>query len=130
MLNVPSVNPVSVSGWMKIVSKTSAEFNTRTGGNPQSYLEGLYQNYMVSRRKDKLSDASIHIEGLWNVTSRCLNGILQLAGVGKELRVVETLGRAVGEVLAWLEDIMCAVMCGYSEVIEMHGKRQLMYQTG
>ncbi|KDQ23598.1 hypothetical protein PLEOSDRAFT_1108088 [Pleurotus ostreatus PC15] len=125
----PNLDPVTVVGWMKLVSKTSAEFDARTGGSPQSYLEGLCQNYMVSRRKDKLSDACIHLEGLRNVTTRCLNGILQLAGVGKELGVVQTLGRAVGQVLAWLEDALCAVMCGYSEVVDMHRTRQLMYQS-
>lgn len=129
MANFPSDDPVTVAGWMKIVSKTSAEFNARTRGSPQSYLEDLCQNYMVSHRKDKLADACIHLEGFRNVTTRCLNGILQLAGVGKELGVVQTLGRAVGEVLAWLEDVMCSVMCGYSEVMDMHRTRQLMYQS-
>ncbi|KAF9496079.1 hypothetical protein BDN71DRAFT_1430572 [Pleurotus eryngii] len=91
-------------------------------------LKHLYQNYMVSHCKDKLSNTTIHLEGLQNITNHCLDGILQLAGVGIELGMVQTLGYAVAKVLAWLENIMCCVMCGYSEVIEMHTMHQLLYQ--
>lgn len=114
---------------MARTAELSAKFAALTKGNTPAFTESLYQNYVVSHRKDKICDASLELEGLVNATTHCLGGILQLAGVGEHLHKVQRLDWSIREGLSWLEDIMCYIMGGYSEVVEMYTKRRLLYQA-
>lgn len=114
---------------MALVSKTSAKFTSITRGSTRSYIEQLYHAYVVSRRKEKFCDAELIFTGLQNTMRRCLGGILQLAGVGKELHEADTLDKAITEAISSLDDVLCYAMGGYSEVVEMHAKGLLMYQS-
>ncbi|KAF9495628.1 hypothetical protein BDN71DRAFT_1430848 [Pleurotus eryngii] len=122
-------DPVTVSGWLAWTTKLHSKFAALMKGNTTTFTEGLYQGYVVSCQKDKICDAIIELEGLQNATTHCLDGILQLAGVGKDLDKVQHLNRLIREALSWLEDIMCYIVGGYSEVIEMYTKRRLLYQA-
>lgn len=114
---------------MAVVLKTSAEFTSITHGSTRSYIEQLYHAYVVSRRKEKFCDAELGFRGLQNTMHRCLDSILQLAGVGKELHEAEALNKAITEAISSLDDVLCYAMGGYSEVVEMHAKGTLMYQS-
>ncbi len=60
---------------------------------------------------------------------RCNAAILQLAGVGRELRASQDRERQVQETLKCLEELECYASIGKAEVIEMQRNRQLMYQS-
>ncbi len=124
-----SIEPTTLPGWMALMSKTSAEFTTLTRGCSRSYVEGLYHRYVLSRRTEHFSDALLSLEALRKTVLRCHNAVLQLAGVGKELRKVQVLDKDIGEVLSSLEDLLCYAIEGYSEATEMYAKGRLMYQT-
>ncbi|KAF9491421.1 hypothetical protein BDN71DRAFT_1433998 [Pleurotus eryngii] len=127
--DVSSNDPVTVSGWLAWTTKLCSKFVALTKGNTTTFMEGLYQGYVVSCWKDKICDAIIKLEGLWKATTHCLNGILQLAGVEKDLDKVQHLDRLIREALSWLEDIMCYVVGRYSEVMKVYMKQRLLYQA-
>ncbi len=113
---------------MALMSKTSAEFTTLTRGCSRSYVEGLYHRYALSRRTEILSDALLVLEGLRKTVLRCHGGVLQLAGVGKELFRVQAVDKDIGDVLSSIEDLLCYAIEGYSDAADMYAKGRLMYQ--
>lgn len=113
---------------MALMSKTSAEFAMLTQGCSRSYMEGLYHRYVLSRRTEHFSDTLLVLKGLRKTVLRCHDGVLQLAGVGKELRKVQVTDKDIGEVVSSLEDLLCYAFEGYSDATDMYAKGQLMYQ--
>lgn len=60
---------------------------------------------------------------------RCEEALLQLTGVGGEFRVAEAVGKLVLEGLTCVEEVECYASIGKGEVVELHEKGELMYQS-
>lgn len=91
-------------------------------------MDSLYQQYLVVYRADVFTHDIPEIEALHKTLTRCQNAVLQLEGVGKEFRVVETLGKGVHTALLCLEELACYASVGKAEIIALHQSRSLMYQ--
>lgn len=115
---------------MSLVHDVSKKFNTLIhGGVVPQYMAELYRKYTISRRNTTFTDPILEVEALRSTMLRCEAGLLQLSGVDENFRTAETLGKAVQQALACLEDVLCATMDGDSELFEMHSKGELLYQT-
>lgn len=114
---------------MALISKTLAEFIILTQGCSRVYVEGLYHRYALSHRTEILSDALLVLEGLRKTVLRCHGGVLQLAGVGKELFRVQAVDKDIGDVLSSIADLLCYAFKGYTKAADMYAKGRLMYQS-
>ncbi|KAF4580530.1 hypothetical protein EYR38_003129 [Pleurotus pulmonarius] len=104
-------NPVDVAGWMSLVHDVSKKCNTLIhGGVVPQYMAELYRKYTISRRNTTFTDPILEVEALRSTMLRCEAGLLQLSGVDENFRTAETLGKAVQQALACLEDVLCATM--------------------
>jgi hypothetical protein len=54
--------------------------------------------------------------------------ILQLAGVGPELELVNTIEKEVSEVNSWLEEVLCSVMGGFDKAVAAYKLCSFMFQ--
>ncbi|KDQ25219.1 hypothetical protein PLEOSDRAFT_1106160 [Pleurotus ostreatus PC15] len=119
----------NVAGWMTLVHTTSRKFESMVHGTVPAYMEDLYRQFTISHYKTIFTDPMLEVEALRSTMRHCENSLLQLSGVDQNLRMAEAAGRAIQEVIACLEDILCSVMVGKAELFEMYKKRELMYQS-
>ena len=93
------------------------------------YLERVYTSYIFTRRKDDIRNQITTISHLGQAIYQCQGNILRLAGVGTEWERAEVISKAVVRVVRWLEDILVWAMIDFHELVAMHNRRELMYQS-
>lgn len=59
---------------------------------------------------------------------RYQENLLQLAGVGPELEVANTVEKDISEINSWLEEILCTAMGDFKEVTTTYTLRGFMFQ--
>ncbi|KAF9490906.1 hypothetical protein BDN71DRAFT_1510817 [Pleurotus eryngii] len=124
-----SSDPTDLKGWTSLAARTGKEFNSLTKNSVRLYLDSLYNHYTNNYRTDIFSNAVIEMQALHKTMERCHHAVLNLAGVGKELRVVQEIGGGVHEALKCLEELECYASFGKAEIIEMQRTKQLMFQS-
>lgn len=92
-------------------------------------MDSLYNRYSKNYRVDTFTSAVIEFAALHTTMERCHHAILNLAGVGKQLRVAEDEGKVIREALMCVEELECYASLGKAEVIEMQSTNQLMFQS-
>ncbi|KAF4586116.1 hypothetical protein EYR38_009715 [Pleurotus pulmonarius] len=122
------LDPIDVPGWLDLSATVAAKFRALANGSTREYAEHMYQRYALIERKEFLNDAMLELEKLQAISRRCEAAVLQLAGVGDEFKEVERVGKEIYEANAFLEDLMCYVLGGYSDAIDAYQTRSLQFQ--
>jgi len=99
--------------------------------NPSAreYVEQIYNLYEKSRNKNDIQDAVINASSLQRSIHRYEAEILELAGIGIQWRRASNITKCVGDVVKWLEDLLCLAMVGAEELIRSYKSGTLLYQT-
>ncbi|KAG9222042.1 hypothetical protein CCMSSC00406_0008027 [Pleurotus cornucopiae] len=122
-------DPVDIPGWRRLVTATLEEFKVLTKGSVRNYLEGLYQKFILDTQSKILSDAVLKVQSLQIKIQRCEKELLQLAGVGKDYRAAESVGKTIHEALLYVEEVSCLSELDREGLYELYHARQLMYQS-
>ncbi|KAH0584530.1 hypothetical protein H2248_010064 [Termitomyces sp. 'cryptogamus'] len=120
--------PTNVLHWIDKVDRVAAKLSKVVGGSPHQYLETLYNGYTTSKNSDPIFDAIIYIDGLHSHLQSYHGHILQLVGVGQELKSAEEVITHFDNVRRSLEDLG-AMVFEEQDVIELHTSKQFLYQT-
>ncbi|KDQ22299.1 hypothetical protein PLEOSDRAFT_171717 [Pleurotus ostreatus PC15] len=123
-----SDDPDTTAGWLRLATATSKEFRQITNNFTSRYIDSLYQKYLVVYKADVFTHDIPEIKALHRTLTRCQDAVLQLEGVGKEFRAVETIGKGVHTTLLCLEELACYASVGKAEILALHQSRSLMYQ--
>lgn len=109
------------------------------GGDPCTYVEGIFQEYAKSMADDDETDGDISIinksmSKVEKILDRAIpiqDEILNFCGLSDEWRSADSVTRFLRTVVAYLEDIQCLVLLGgVSELANAHMLGELMYQKG
>ncbi|KAF9496304.1 hypothetical protein BDN71DRAFT_1505816 [Pleurotus eryngii] len=122
-------DPVDVPGWQRLATTTLEEFKVLTKCSVRNYVEGLYQQFILDTQCRIFSDAVLEVQSLQIKASRCERELLQLAGVGKDFRMAESVGRTIQEALLYVEEVSCLAQVDREGLYELYQARQLMYQS-
>jgi hypothetical protein len=99
------------------------------GESPFHYVDALYHLYLINQNNDTFSDATITVARLQKSIRRYQDTVLQLTGVDKEWARCEEIGTCVSNVLKALEDVLCHGMGDLNDLIAIHSRGELLYQT-
>lgn len=125
-----STEPVDVPGWLSLVAYTERQFNFLIDtATIYDYLESLYQEYIVEDWPETFSVPLISVQALYKTITQCEAAVLQLAGVGIELRDVERAAAPIRLVLQCLEEMECYASLSKAKTLEAHYGGQLRYQS-
>lgn len=103
-------------------------FDKLTNGDVVRFIDLICTTFIADRSKDSIDKHEISLSRLQNTIYKCHNEILQAAGVGLELSEVERIKGKICTTISWLEEILCSVIVGWSEVQELHSTKKFMYQ--
>jgi hypothetical protein len=99
------------------------------GESPFHYVDALYHLYLINQNNDTFRDATITVARLQKSIRRYQDTVLQLTGVDKEWACCEEIGTCVSNVLKALEDVLCHGMGDLNDLIAIHSRGELLYQT-
>ncbi len=114
---------------MAFVGQVAAKAQGIVKGSTRRYMEEISQRFVVSLRKDEISDAVIEFEAMQSTIQRCQHALLQVVGVGHEYQAAERVGQDIRQVISCLDDMLCHLLVGKSELLDMYSKGQLIYQS-
>jgi hypothetical protein len=120
--------PPNSTYWIKRCQRLAAKLSTLTGGSASLFVDGLYQKYAISQNQDVLDAAVAQTSHFLMRIRRYQGKILQLAGVGPELELANTIEKEVSEVNSWLEELLCSVMGGFDEAVAAYKLCSFMFQ--
>ncbi|KAJ8509216.1 hypothetical protein ONZ45_g8579 [Pleurotus djamor] len=124
------VDPTDLNGWMELLSATSKQYEDYKNGSVRHFVDQLCIKYLNTTRSNHIfEEALLEICGFDNVIARCHKNVLQLAGVGVELKALELIQRGVWECEAGLVDASGYAMLGHAEFTEMREKGKLTHQS-
>lgn len=127
-ISILSNDPETTAGWLRLATATSKDFRQLTNNSTSHFVDSLYQRYLTVYHADVFTHNIPEIEALHKTLIRCQDALLQLEGVGKEFKVVETMSKGVRTALLCLEELACYASVGKGEILAMHQSRLLMYQ--
>ncbi len=122
-------DPTDIPGWVALVRSTDDDFRLLTGDSTRRLLEFLYKQYTKNNHVDTFKETTIEVQALSNTIQRCEDALLRLAGVGKEFRAAEMVGKAIREAQHCLEEVECYASIGKAEIREAHEAADLMFQS-
>lgn len=115
--------------WKARAGRVAQALADITQGPATAYVERLVLDFQATRLQDTINDAIIPVSKLQRSILACKAEVLQLAGVGKELRAVQAIAQCVAELILWLEDVLCVAMVDRDLIREKHAEKTLMYQS-
>lgn len=110
-----------------MAERVDSKFSALIGRSPFHYIDNLYHRYLVSLDYDTFRDEIILVSQLQKSIRRYEDAILQIAGVGTQLKRCEEIAARISHVIKALEDILCVAMA--DELIISHSREALVYLT-
>ncbi|KAF9487344.1 hypothetical protein BDN71DRAFT_1436926 [Pleurotus eryngii] len=145
--SVPNVLSKKPAGCLKVYKTPEDKARANRAKSKRSYDNVQFGNSSILRRKVAIgvkqavcyrAETANHYvrfksaqkaQPLNNDPTTVSGWMAILVGVGKELHKAEALNKAITEAISSLDNVLCYTMGGYSEVVEMHAKGLLMYQS-
>lgn len=119
----------NVAYWRGQAKQVHNAFLASTGPSSIAYVETVYQAFIEKKDDIIIENALTKILCFQTELMNCENHVLQVDGVGEELRAVQKKGYDVSSVIRWIEEIWCYALSDIPELIKLHALSKLMYQA-
>ncbi|KAF8233302.1 hypothetical protein L208DRAFT_1267346 [Tricholoma matsutake] len=120
--------PPNSTYWIEQCQRLAEKLSALTDGSAKFFVNGLYQQYTVSQDQDVINGAiaqtSHFLMWIWHYQDK----ILQLASVGPEFELANTIEKDVSKINLWLEELLCSVMGDFDEAVATYKLCGFMFQ--
>lgn len=91
-------------------------------------MDNAVKRFFAVGNKDVFRDEIVKLGNLQKSAHRYEAEILQLAGIGQELKKITTLERELSSIIHWFEELICQAMVDMSEFTEMYHRSKYQFQ--
>ncbi|SJL05732.1 uncharacterized protein ARMOST_09068 [Armillaria ostoyae] len=109
-------------------------FSLLTENSPRRFAESIYHEYLgtINSRRPHgfwslINNTITRLSTLENSAREYEHVVLNLAGVGKEMAYVQTILAPIGQLIYWLEDILCKAMIGLNSLQVKYDNQELAF---
>ncbi len=111
-------------------------FSLLTENSPRCFAESIYHKYLstINSRcprgfRSLIDNAITQLSTLENSAWEYEHVVLNLAGVRKEMAYVQTILTPIGQLIYWLEDILCEAMIDLDSLQVKYDSQELAFHS-
>ena len=124
---------ISLEGLSAEVEAIDTELTELLSGPASAYAESVYYESLWTSSStagctEVIKIALTGFNAMQTTISNLMDRILQVDGIGKEWQAVDRTNKRLKQVVGFLEDIYCSALLGTSELVNMHGRGELLFQ--
>jgi len=120
------IKPVTV--WLERADRIAGRLRKITGDDPKKYLHHIVEEFLDNRDKDIVYEQIVITGTLQKSLYQYENEVLTLTGMGLEYEKVRQITQLVGDVVKWLEEVLCLAMVDSADVETMFKERRFPFQ--
>lgn len=104
-------------------------FSRLVGGSRASWIEGLCTSYLTDHDEKTLNNALTQVEEILDEAQCEEAQLLENLDMPREWRVAQGQTQSIRAVIQALSEVVCAVMMGFDEMLQMHSDGDFQYQS-